>query len=113
MKNILITTLIGLLLVAIIGLATHNFGLVLRLNNQTETIEGNIYWRQLHYRDCLCVRKTHIVADLQQYLNNTGIARYGAGEVDNIIGKNTKKAINNFMFDSMAGQYYTIRNPPK
>lgn len=106
MKTILITTLTGLLLVVIIGLTTHNFGLVLRLNTQTETIEGNVYWRQLHYRDCLCVRKSHIVADLQQYLNNTGIARYGAGEVDNIIGNKFKKAIRNYMFDNMAEQYF-------
>ena len=106
MKTILITTLIGLLAIAIIGLGTERACLVLRLNAQTETLESNIYWRQLHYRDCLCVRKSHIVADLQQYLNHTGIARYGAGEVDNIIGKNTKKAINNFMFDTMAEQYF-------
>ncbi len=106
MKTILITTLISLLLIAITGLLVERFGLVLRLNSQTETLESNIYWRQLHYRDCICVRKTHIVADLQQYLNHTGIARYGAGEVDNIIGKNTKQAINNFMFDTMAEQYF-------
>lgn len=106
MKNTILAILFGLLLVAITGLLVERTCFVLRLRTQTETIEGNIYWRQLHYRDCLCVRKTHIVADLQQILNNTGIARYDAGEVDNIIGKNTKQAINNFMFDSMAEQYF-------
>lgn len=80
----------------------------MRLNSQTEQLKGYIYWRQLHYRDCICVRKTRIVADLQQLLINTGIARYDCGVhgADNIIGDDTKKAINNFMFDSMAKRYF-------
>ncbi len=99
-------TIIGILLIAITGLLIERCGFVLRLNSQTSQLEGYIYWRQQHYNNCVCVRKTHIVADLQHYLNHTGTARYDAGEVDNIIGRNTKKAINNFMFDSMAEQYF-------
>lgn len=108
MKTLLTTTLIGLLLVAIIGLATERACFVMQLNSQTEQLEGYIYWRQLHYRDCICVRKTHIVADLQQLLINTGVARYDCGVhgADNIIGDDTKKAINNFMFDSLAKRYF-------
>ena len=105
--------LIGLLLVAITGLLVERCGFVLQLNSQTSQLEGYIYWRQQHYNNCVCVRKTHIVADLQHYLNNTGTARYDAGEVDNEIGPIFKKAIHNFMFDNTAGQYYTISNLPK
>jgi len=108
MKNIIITTLIGLLLVAIIGLLTERACFVMRLNAQTTQLEADIYWRGLHYRDCICIRKTHIVSNLQRYYNNLGNSRYFCGKEDNQIGPLFKTATYNYMFDQMAGQYFTM-----
>ena len=91
--------IVGLMFVVLVGLALWCFQLRAELN-----------WAEKTKQNYICIRKSYVVRDIQQYLIDVNQPRYDVGSkgADNIWGRDTKTAVNNFMFDNQARVYFTM-----